>query len=435
MVSLDGLDIAVEYGLYPDRGFDNQLLALPSRKPGYEYDWQDEDGTETDPDEAPVYQRITHTLPFNMVASSFGEFQTKYNSLALALMSSNELTMDIPRLNKRFLLRYSSMSSFEKISQTFHIGKFGVKIIIQFTNDYPRGFSLGTPDAPYLNEITVNGSNEPVLTWTEGNEGESSKQGNKIQRRQVGGSWSDLVITNGTAVTYTDTSTQSGKSYEYRVATRNTQGYSSYSNVRAHLDLTPAYVAPTATISIVGGNVKSFVGPTWEDSIELAWTVTKGSKDIESITVGGTSIIITGDSQNGTTLIPIVGNHTAAFNIVVDDGQQSVVKSTSTISRQYPVYWGTYTGFTDEEMYSKPSELRTNRFITKTFDTGGQLAFFYFPVAFGAPTFWVENYEFNGIHRSESEPELHVNAFGYSAPYQLWVTDWAMGGNTKYEIK
>ena len=435
MVRLDGIDIEEEYGLYPDRGFDSQLLNLPARKPGHEYDWADEHGIETDPDAIPVFQRLTYSLPFNMVVDDFSEFQSKYYALKEKLLSSNEMTMEIPRLNRRFIIRYANMSAFEKLSQTFNFGRIGVKIVIQFTDDYPNGFTLGTPNAPTLNAITVNGSNQPVLSWVEGAAGDSAKQGNKIQRRQVGGAWADLIVTNGTGTGYTDTTTQSGKSYEYRVATRNAQGYSAFSNTQSHLDLTPAYVVPTANISISGGNVKPFVGPTWADTIQLSWSVTKGSKDIESITVGGVTIQANGNSQNGTTNISITGNHTAAFTIVVNDGQQTVTKSTATISRQHPIYWGIYTGYSDAEMHVKQNELRTNRFITKTFDPQAQYAFFYFPVAWGTPTFWIENFEFNAMHQPASAPAIHTNAWGYQEPYQLWVTDWQMGGMTKFEIK
>lgn len=437
MVRLDGQNIEEVYGLYPDRGFDDQLLPIAAKKKGYEYEWPGEDGIETDPNEVPVFQRLTYTLPFTMKCEGFADFQSKYNLLKEKMLTSKEMNLDVPRLNRRFKVRYANMTSFEKLSATFHLGRFGIKIILQFTDDYPRGFTLGTPDVPTLNDITLNGSGNAVLSWVEGNAGDSAKQGNRIQRRLVGGSWGDLVVTNGTGTSYTDTTNQAGASYEYRVATRNAQGYSAYSNMKSLIDLTPPYVAPTATVSIVGGNVKENVGPTWEDTIQLAWSVSKGSKDITSIVVGGVTVPANGGSQSGTVNVNITGNRTAAFTMQVSDGQQTVSKSTSTISRQNRIYWGWYSGWSFNDLTTRESQIRTNRLLTTNYDTGGQHMFFYFPVSWGSPTFWLDDFEFNGFVRLRDAPEesLFTNAMGYEEIYQLWVTDWNIGGMTKYEIK
>lgn len=445
MVKLDGVDIASAYGLYPDRGFHDQLLQLPKRKPGYEFDWSDENGMETDLTEIPVFERMTYTLPFTLIADNKADYQAKYDALSAVLLSQagNEMIMDVEDLNRRFKIRYANMGLFEKITKVFHIGRIGVKIVIQFTSDYPNGlFTIGTPSAPFLEEITLNGSDKPVLTWVEGDHGDSAKLGNKIQRRQVGGVFADLITLNGSGVTYTDTTVVSGVSYEYRVATRNTQGYSSYSNTRSLIDIIPEYVPPTAEVSIVGTNILENKNPATTSQIGLNWNVVKNTRNIIDINVGGIEVTPTGNSQSGTTNVNVMGNETPSFSIVVNDGKQEVIDTTPSLLRLNAMYWGRFPtqNLTDADILNltgagsgSGKELRNNRL--KTFNNingNGQHLVWAFPSSWGTPSFIVNGFPNNSI--SKFRDNAFVNSLGYSTTYQVWITNWIWSGNTQVQI-
>lgn len=253
MMYINNQDAYEAYGLVMRVGCDNELLKLPVRKPGYEYNWGDEDGVEFDPDEEAVYEQKRYSLPMTIIGDNYNDFFSKYNQLTDFLTEGEEFDLDVVHLRRRFKVRYLSMTSLSKLTSFQVNGKVACNIILQLTDNYPTEiFNRGVPDAPYLNEITLNVSDHPVLTWVEGATGETPKTGNKIQRRLLNGSYSDIAEINGSnQTTFTDTTALIGNVYQYRVATKNSAGYGVWSNMQqvtvGELPLSPPNIYVQAT--------------------------------------------------------------------------------------------------------------------------------------------------------------------------------------------
>lgn len=234
MMYINNQDAYEVYGLVMRPGCDEELLKLPKPKPGYEYDWGDENGIETDPDEIPVFERKEYNLPVMLIADNYIDFFSKYTQLAFFLMERSEFNLDVIHLQRRFKVKFKDMTRFDKLTTFQGFGEVASDLILQLTDDYPDEiFNRGVPDAPYLNEITLNVSDHPILTWVEGSTGETPKTGNKIQRRLLNGSYSDIAEINGSyQTTFTDTTALIGNIYQYRVATKNSAGYGVWSNMQ-----------------------------------------------------------------------------------------------------------------------------------------------------------------------------------------------------------
>lgn len=232
MMYINNQDAYEVYGLIINKGVDRELLKPPKSKPGFSYDWGDENGIETDPDEPPVFERKTYNLPMTLMADNYSDFATKYTEFVNFLLTAKEFNLDISHLNRRFIVRYQSVTSFDKLTPFHSGGKIGCALWLQLTDDYPTEiFLIGVPNPPTLLDIVLNGSGIPVLSWVEGNMNGSPKTGNRIQRRVLGGQWSNLVDVEG-VTTFTDGFAEEGISYEYRVATSNAVGWSNWSNVQ-----------------------------------------------------------------------------------------------------------------------------------------------------------------------------------------------------------
>src|SRR5690606_12344878 len=194
MMYINNQDAYEVYGLVINKGVDRELLKPPVKKEGYAYDWGDEDGIETDPDESPVFERKRYNLPLTLMADNYSDFATKYTEFVNFLLTAKEFNLDISHLSRRFIVRYKSVTSFDKLRPIHSGGKIGCALWLQLTDDYPTDIFLnGVPNPPTFLDIVLNGSGIPVLTWTEGNMNGSPKTGNRIQRRVLGGQWSNLV--------------------------------------------------------------------------------------------------------------------------------------------------------------------------------------------------------------------------------------------------
>ena len=98
--ALNGNYIEDVYGLFPQKGFDNELFKLPESK-----------------GEVPLkFQSRTLELPFYLRASSDIEFYYKYYSLVAFFLESTKFNLDVVRLNKRVVLTYSGMTAFDKLT-------------------------------------------------------------------------------------------------------------------------------------------------------------------------------------------------------------------------------------------------------------------------------------------------------------------------------
>ena len=135
--NINGQDAYITYGIVFRPGTYAELLKAPKRKVGYEYNWGDEDGIETDPNEEPVFERQTYNLPLYMEAANEIQFYSKYNAFRSLLFNAKEFNLDFIKMGRRFKVRYADMSSFQNLTKIHGNNKVGCYITLQLTDDYP----------------------------------------------------------------------------------------------------------------------------------------------------------------------------------------------------------------------------------------------------------------------------------------------------------
>lgn len=137
LTNINGQDAYTTYGIVFRPGTYAELLKAPKRKAGYEYNWGDEDGIETDPNEKPVFERQTYNIPIYMEAENEIQFYSKYNAFRSLLFNAKEFNLDFIKMGRRFKVRYADMSSFQNLTKIHGNNKVGCYITIQLTDDYP----------------------------------------------------------------------------------------------------------------------------------------------------------------------------------------------------------------------------------------------------------------------------------------------------------
>lgn len=135
--NINGLDIFSTYGISFRQGTYAELLKAAKRKKGYEWDYNDQNGIETDPDEVPVYERQVYNLPIFIEADSELQFYSRYNAFKSFLYNSKEFNLDMLEMGRRFKVRYSDMTSFEKLTIIKGANKVGCYFTLLLTDDYP----------------------------------------------------------------------------------------------------------------------------------------------------------------------------------------------------------------------------------------------------------------------------------------------------------
>lgn len=135
--SINGQDVFAAYGIVFRPGTYAELLKAPKRKKGYEFDWGDENGIETDPNEVPVYERQVYNLPIFIQADNGTQFYQRYNAFKSFLYASIEFNLDVIEMGRRFKVRYADMTSFQKLTNIQGNGKVGCYFTLQLTDDYP----------------------------------------------------------------------------------------------------------------------------------------------------------------------------------------------------------------------------------------------------------------------------------------------------------
>lgn len=136
-MKFNGINAKTVYGCEPRPGFDEQLLQLPKRKPGYEFNWADENGMETDPNETPVFERKTYQLPIMISGIGKTDFFTKYNALTNFLLNAKEFNLDVDYLARRFKVRFSDITAFDKLNMFTQNGLTVCFFTLVLTDDYP----------------------------------------------------------------------------------------------------------------------------------------------------------------------------------------------------------------------------------------------------------------------------------------------------------
>lgn len=135
--AINNQDLFTTYGISFRPGTYSELLKAPKRKAGYEYNWGDENGIETDLDEVPVYERQTYNLPVFIQANSDAQFYSRFNAFKAFLYTSGEFNLDMLEMGRRFKVRYSDMSSFQTLTRIKGSNNVGCYFTLQLTDDYP----------------------------------------------------------------------------------------------------------------------------------------------------------------------------------------------------------------------------------------------------------------------------------------------------------
>lgn len=132
-------------------------------------------------------------------------------------------------------------------------------------------WKVNKPSDPSGVTVTRNSDTKNTIKWTRGSNADITYSSIKVERKQDGGSWSQIASVAGTATSYSDTTTSADHSYQYRVRAYNSTGYSSYATCSTVLYNTPA--APTKVVAARSG----------EKTVDL--TITNVSKTATGIEV------------------------------------------------------------------------------------------------------------------------------------------------------
>ncbi|ADY51512.1 hypothetical protein Pedsa_0940 [Pseudopedobacter saltans DSM 12145] len=110
-IKINGADSEIAYSLFFENGTYQELVKAPAKKSGLQQDWPDQDGIEVDMT-ANKYQSKPVALPAVIYAQSEAELLLKYNAFVTGvLLAPARITVDAVGLNRRFSLRYESVSN------------------------------------------------------------------------------------------------------------------------------------------------------------------------------------------------------------------------------------------------------------------------------------------------------------------------------------
>jgi hypothetical protein len=151
--------------------------------------------------------------------------------------------------------------------------------------------------------------------------------------------------------------------------------------------------APVAAIS--GGGVKEMGEQTL--SVNLSWSVTKGSANIQQITVDGQSITPSGGNQSGTKTGTLVQDTNKTFSISVSDLAGKQASAQTQITWRFPNFYGASAldldSFKGQLAANYPGGisglskvLATSKATNQTYDcSGGKYIYVLYPASYGEP--------------------------------------------------
>ena len=223
------------------------------------------------------------------------------------------------------------------------------------------------------------------------------------------------------------------------------------------------YVSQSNTISASNAS-RQFGSST---AVTLSWVVTKNSNSITSITVDGTSVSPTGNTQTGTksttathSLVPTAVSEVQTYTFSTSDST-TTKNTTATVTWSNKRYWGlmdltTCSPSNPDLTLSPGSSAAVGSFITDVkvkamtgagFGTGNELATtlsktytginaagkylcFAWPTLFGTPSFVVGGFTNTAFAKVRSNTTF-VNDFGFSGvKYDVWVSNTAYNSAT-----
>jgi len=157
----------------------------------------------------------------------------------------------------------------------FRIEVYGYDLVIKFVT-----YKENPPNAPSNLTATATSCTNVNLTWTDNADNET---GFKIERKESGGTYTEIATVTANTTSYSDTTAQAQKAYYYRVVAYNSFGNSSYTN--------EANVATPACGSVPSKPTNLFASAISPSGINLSWSDNSDNEDgfkIERKVLGGT---------------------------------------------------------------------------------------------------------------------------------------------------
>ncbi len=187
------------------------------------------------------------------------------------------------------------------------------------------------------------------------------------------------------------------------------------------------YITPLCSLS--GGGNREFGLTT---SVTLAWSVTKNSDSIFAITVDGTPVVPTGNSQSGVQSASAIQDVDTTFTMSTTDGTTSATAST-TVTWLNRRYWGifpTFTALNSAQILGltgagvgSGNELSTTKVQTRDGINGaGSHIVFAWPTTFGTPSFIVNGFTSTAWTKINNTYSF-TNTNGYITNYDVWISN------------
>ena len=133
LYSINDIDIFTAYGLVVRSGTDD-FLKYPDRKPPViNKDWPDENGSDVDISESPVFQEKSISLQVAIIANSTDEFWLKYQALFDVLSQPETLRFYVAEFDRSFFIYYDSITAFTRLTRTKVNGFIGEKVVCTYT--------------------------------------------------------------------------------------------------------------------------------------------------------------------------------------------------------------------------------------------------------------------------------------------------------------
>ena len=157
----------------------------------------------------------------------------------------------------------------------FKIEVYGYDLVIKFVT-----YKENPPNAPSNLTATATSCTNVNLAWTDNADNET---GFKIERKESGGTYTEIATVTANTTTYSDTTAVAQKAYYYRVIAYNSFGNSSYTN-EANVTTPACGSAPNKPTNLTASAISS-------SEINLTWTDNSDNEDgfkLERKELGGT---------------------------------------------------------------------------------------------------------------------------------------------------
>lgn len=155
-----GDDAYTKYGVKFKKATYKELLKLPVKKQYISKNFPDQNGTKRLITPA-FFESITYSIPVYHTGANETEFYENYAAFTQFILESDYFNFDVIEMNRRFVLLYQDMPSFEKLTMIKGDHAVYCESVITLVNDYP---TLNIPVPPMTFQIFYGSSSGNVET-------------------------------------------------------------------------------------------------------------------------------------------------------------------------------------------------------------------------------------------------------------------------------